>query len=226
VPRLFKPTPSHLFHNNGNGTFTDVAHAMGISGHAHAVGASWGDFDNDGLVDIFVAAYHDNEPEDRLYRNTGKGFVNVITPVINGSDHGVQWADFDRDGALDLSLTDDFSKTVNRHVLLRNTLGVAARRRSLEVMVRDSKGKFAPGAEVRLYDPAGKLLGTQLVNTGDGYNSQSVTPVHFGFAADRPLTAPVTVEVTYITAKGRVQQKQTVKPADFAGKALVITQKP
>lgn len=211
-----------LYHNNGNGTFIDVAQAMGITGHAHAVGATWGDFDNDGLPDIFVAAYHDNEPDDRLYRNTGKGFVNVITPAMNGSDHGAQWADFDHDGDLDLSLTDDFSKTVNHHVLLRNDLGEAARRRSLEVMVRDSKGKFAPGAEVRLYDAAGKLLGTQLVNTGDGYNSQSVTPAHFGVAADQP----VTVEVTYITAKGRVAQKQTVKPADFAGKMLTVTQKP
>ncbi len=213
---------SLLYHNNGNGTFTDVAQAQGITGHGHMVGASWADVDNDGLVDVFVAGYHDNEPDDRLYRNTGKGFVNVITPVMNASDHGVQWADFDQDGDLDLSLTNDFSKSVAVHVLLKNNLGEAARKKSLEVMVRDAKGKFAPGSEVRLYDQTGKILGTRLVNTGDGYNSQSVTPVHFGLAAD----GPVTVEVTYITAKGRVAQKQTVKPADFIGKVLTVTQKP
>ncbi|MHB1206698.1 MAG: CRTAC1 family protein [Rhodospirillaceae bacterium] len=209
-----------LYHNNGDGTFTDVAQKMGITGHGHNVGASWGDFDNDGLIDIFVANYHDNEPDNRFYRNTGKGFANVITPVMNASDHGVQWADFDGDGDLDLSLTDDFSKSVARHTLLRNNLRAAARKKSLEVMVRDAQGKFAPGSEVRLYDKAGKLLGTQLVNTGDGYNSQSVAPAHFGLAASEP----VTVEVTYITAKGRVVQRQeNVQPA---GKIVTITQKP
>ena len=214
---------SLLYHNNGDGTFTDVAQKMGITGHGHMVGASWGDFDNDGLVDVFVGGYHDNEPDDRLYRNTGKGFVNVITPVMNGSDHGVQWADFNHDGALDLSLTDDFSKSVARHTLLKNNLGDTARKRSLEIMVRDAQGKFAPGAEVRLYDKAGKVLGSRLVNTGDGYNSQSVTPVHFGLATDQP----VTVEVTYITGTARVVQRQEgVKPADWAGKVLTVTRKP
>ncbi len=212
-----------LYRSNGNGTFTDVAQKMGITGHGHNVGASWGDFDNDGLLDIFVGAYHDTEATDILYRNTGTGFVNVITPVMNGSDHGVQWADFDQDGDLDLSLTNDFSKAVARHTLLRNNLSDAARKKSLAVMVRDAKGKFAPGAEVRLFDAAGKILGSRLVHTGDGYNSQSVTPVYFGLAAD----GPVTVEVTYITAKGRVTQKQAgVKPAEWAGKTLTVTQKP
>jgi hypothetical protein len=209
-----------LYRSNGDGTFTDAAQKMGIAGHGHNVGASWGDFDNDGFVDIFVADYHDDEPVNRLYRNTGKAFVDVITPVMNGSDHGAQWADFDADGDLDLSLTDAFSKTIARHVLLRNGLGDGARAKSLQVMVRDAKGKYAPGAEVRLFDAAGKLLGTRLVNTGDGYNSQGVTPVHFGLAS----SGPVTVEVTYITAKGRVTQRQDgVRPA---GKVVSLTQKP
>jgi hypothetical protein len=209
-----------LYRSNGNGTFADVASTVGITGHGHNVGASWGDFDNDGLIDIFVADYHDNEPDNRLFRNTGKEFANVITPVMNGSDHGVQWADFDSDGDLDLSLTNAFSAKVARHVLLRNNLGDAARRNFLAVMVRDTKGKFAPGAEVRLFDTSGKLLGTRLVNTGDGYNSQSVSPVYFGLATG----GPVTVEVTYITAKGRVRQREAgVRPG---GKVLTITQAP
>lgn len=209
-----------LYRNNGNATFTNVAPTMGFAGHGHNVGASWGDFDNDGFVDIFVADYHDNEPHNRLFRNTGKTFVDVITPVMNGSDHGVQWADFDGDGDLDLSLTNAFSKTVARHVLLRNELGDAARAKSLQVMVRDAKGTFAPGAEVRVFDKAGKLLGARLVHTGDGYNSQSVSPVHFGL----PSADPVTVEVTYVTGKGRVvQRQQEVRPG---AKVITVTRKP
>ncbi|MCA0200112.1 MAG: CRTAC1 family protein [Proteobacteria bacterium] len=208
-----------LYRGDGKGAFTEVAQKQGITGHGHNVGASWGDFDNDGFVDIFVADYHDDEPVNRLYRNTGNGFVDVITPVMNGSDHGVQWADYDGDGDLDLSLTNAFSKTVARHVLLRNGLDAAARAKSLQVMVRDSKGKYAPGAEVRLFNKAGKLLATRLVNTGDGYNSQSVSPIHFGLASSEP----VTVEVTYITAKGRLTQRETgVQP----GKIVTVKQKP
>jgi hypothetical protein len=209
-----------LYRSDGKGGFTNIAKDMGFAGKGHNVGASWGDFDNDGLLDIFVADYHDNEPHNRFFRNTGKGFVDVITPVMNGSDHGVQWADFDKDGDVDLSLTNAFSKTVARHLLLRNDLPEAARKRSLHVMVRDAKGKFAPGAEVRLFDSAGKLLGARLVNTGDGYNSQSVTPVHFGVAGG----GPVTVEVTYITAKGRVTQREAGVQA--AGQIVTVTQKP
>ncbi len=208
-----------LYRGDGKGAFTDMAQKLGIKGHGHNVGASWGDFDNDGFVDIFVADYHDDEPVNRLYRNTGNGFVDVITPVMNGSDHGVQWADFDGDGDLDLSLTNAFSKSVARHVLLRNGLGEAARKRALQVMVRDTKGKYAPGAEIRLFDKGGKLLAARLVNTGDGYNSQSVTPIHFGLA----LSDPVTVEVTFITARGRVTQREAgVQP----GKIVTVTQKP
>lgn len=208
-----------LYRGDGKGAFANVANEMGFTGKGHNVGASWGDYDNDGLLDIFVADYHDNEPHNFFFRNTGKGFVNVITPVMNGSDHGVQWADFDKDGDIDLSLTNAFSKTAARHMLLRNDLGAAARKTSVQVMVLDAKGRFAPGAEVRLYDGGGKLLGARLVNTGDGYNSFSVMPVHFGIGAD----GPVTVEVTYITAKGRVTQRQTgVQPA---GQVVTIEQK-
>ena len=207
-----------LYRGDGKGGFKDVAQTLGISGHGHNVGASWGDFDNDGLVDIFVADYHDDEPVNRFYRNTGKGFVDVITPVMNASDHGVQWADFDGDGDLDLSLTNAFSKTVARHVLLRNGLSESARKRSLQVMVRDAAGTYAPGAEIRLYDKSGKILGTRLVNTGDGYNSQSVAPIHFGLASSEP----VTVEVTFITSTGRIIQREAgVQP----GKIITIQQK-
>jgi hypothetical protein len=90
----------------------------------------------------------------------------------------------------------------------------------LEVTVLDSKGHWTRfGAEVRLYDAAGKILGTRQVSTGGGYNSQSVIPLHFGLAK----LEPVSVEVTFMSKEGR--KKQTIKnvnPADFYGKTLVI----
>src|SRR5205807_10293665 len=135
----------------------------------------------------------------------------------------VQWADYDHDGALDLTLTDDFSKTASRHALLHNGLGGPRRGSALQVMVLDAQGHATQaGAEVRLYDRGGKLLGTRLVATGDGYNSQGTQPVHFGV----PANQPVTVEVTFLTRSGRVTQKvANVRPADYAGKALVVKEK-
>ena len=56
IPRIFNPRPSWLFHNNGDGTFTDVSRESGIAGH---LGKAWGvvatDINNDGRMDLFVA---------------------------------------------------------------------------------------------------------------------------------------------------------------------------
>jgi hypothetical protein len=88
------------------------------------------------------------------------------------------------------------------------------------VTVLDSKGHWTRfGAEVRLYDASGMILGTRQVSTGGGYNAQSAIPLHFGLAK----LEPVTVEVTFMGKQG--QKKQTIKnvnPADFYGKTLVI----
>src|ERR1700760_2696217 len=63
-----QPT-SHLFHNNHNGTFTDVTAHAGLTGTAWGQGACVGDYDNDGYDDLFVTAYGNN----RLYHNQGNG---------------------------------------------------------------------------------------------------------------------------------------------------------
>ena len=116
-------------------------------------------------------------------------------------------------------MTRGYTKT-GGHFLFRNTLPESVKRRSLEITVLDSKGHWTRfGAEVRLYDASGRILGTRQVSTGGGYNSQSVIPLHFGLAK----LEPVTVEVTFMSKQGR--RKQTIKnvnPASFYGKTLVI----
>jgi hypothetical protein len=96
----------------------------------------------------------------------------------------------------------------------------AAKRRSLEITVLDGNGHWTRfGAEVRLFDVSGKILGTRQVSTGGGYNSQSAIPLHFGL----PKLAPVTVEATFMSQHG--QKKQTIRnvdPASYYGKTLVI----
>jgi hypothetical protein len=156
-----------------------------------------------------------------LFMNRQGRFEDVLKDdnPLRAADHGVQWADFDRDGDLDLSLTDDFPEA-GRHPLFRNDLPEKIARRSLQVQILDREGRATQaGAEVRLYGTDGKLLGTRLVPTGDGYGSQSVMPVHFGLAH----TGLVTVEATFLTREGRKQKHlEGVDPRKWTGKALVV----
>ncbi len=215
-----------LYRNKGDGRFENVAPHLGLAEDNHAVGAAWGDFDNDGWLDLFVTAYSgksgQQQPADRLYRNLGgKGFVNILPAgsALDVADHGVQWIDYDRDGALDLSVTRGYTAT-GGHFLFHNDLGKAAARRSLAVRVLDKAGRFTRiGAEVRLYDAAGKILATRQISTGEGYNSQGTQPVHFGLTS----SAPVTVEVTYMGTAGRKTQRVvTVRPRRYSGGELVL----
>lgn len=218
-----------LYRNKGDGRFEDVASHLGLAEENHAVGAAWGDFDNDGWLDLFVTAYTgksgQQQPANRLYRNLGgKGFVNTLPPgaVLDVADHGVQWIDYDRDGTLDLSLTRGYTDT-GGHFLFHNDLDKTAARRSLTVRILDKAGRFTRmGAEVRLYDPSGKILATRQVSTGEGYNSQGTQPLHFGLAA----LAPVTVEVTFMDKAGRTTQRLgPVRPERYTGRDLVIRQR-
>jgi len=92
-----------LYHNNGNGTFTDVTSRAGLDVELYGMGVAVGDYDNDGFPDILVTCVGQN----RLFHNTGKG---TFTDVTNASGLGKRsafstsalWFDYDRDGLLDL----------------------------------------------------------------------------------------------------------------------------
>jgi hypothetical protein len=106
--------------------------------------------------------------------------------------------------------------------VFRNALPDDAKRRSLSVLVLDRHGHHTRfGAEVRLFDQAGRIIASRQVATGGGYNTQSAVPVHFGLAK----IDPVSVEVTFMSKAGREKQTlKNVRPADYAGKSLVIRQ--
>jgi hypothetical protein len=225
---IFAPNYGHnlLYRNNNDGTFSEVGKALGVGIENHAVGADWGDIDNDGDLDLSVISYEGavgaQTPLNALFRNDGAaGFVNVLTKEspLNAADHGVQFVDYDNDGAIDLSVTDGYGPK-GGHFVFRNQLPDAAKKRSLSVLVLDAKGHHTRfGAEVRLFDKAGRVLATRQVVTGGGYNSQRAAPVHFGLAS----LQPVRVEVTFMSKAGRRKQSvNNVNPADYYGKQVVI----
>ncbi len=95
-----------LYRNDGDGGFTNVAQAAGVNDkRSRGHGAGWGDYDNDGDLDLFVANYGDS----KLFRNLGDGtFVDVTgqarvgDPDASYRTTGVAWGDYNRDGCLDL----------------------------------------------------------------------------------------------------------------------------
>jgi hypothetical protein len=99
---------NRLFRNNGDGTFLDVTQKAGVRGRGYNLGVVIGDYDNDGLADIFVAGLRENI----LYRNNGDGTFADVTAKAGlakpDPQYGTLWAvsaawlDYDRDGWLDL----------------------------------------------------------------------------------------------------------------------------
>jgi hypothetical protein len=96
-----------LYHNNRDGTFTDVTQRAGVAGRAPGVyktGAAVGDFDNDGYLDLYVTAFGPNT----LYRNNHDGTFSDVTAAAGVAGDPAEWStstgffDYDRDGYLDL----------------------------------------------------------------------------------------------------------------------------
>jgi enediyne biosynthesis protein E4 len=112
-PRGLKGSPDTLYHNNGNGTFTEVSKAAGVDDAQKFFGltAIWCDFNNDGLLDLFVA--NDGEP-NYLYRNDGNGhFTDValdagVAVNLDGSEQanmGVALGDYEHKGLFSLVIS-------------------------------------------------------------------------------------------------------------------------
>ncbi len=123
-PLNFAPLASVLYHNNRNGTFTDISQAAGIAAHkGNGLGVVIGDYDDDGWPDIAVA--NDSMP-NFLYHNEGRGVfkeVGLVAGIAVAADGnpragmGIDLADYDGDGRLDLFVT---NHELEAHTLFRN----------------------------------------------------------------------------------------------------------
>jgi len=177
-PDLFfvngKPGASNaLYHNNKDGTFTDVSQKAGVAGNLtkqYRTGVAVGDYDNDGHLDIYVTAFGPNT----LYHNNGDGTFSDVTSKAGVAGGATEWStstgfiDFDRDGDLDLYVmnyldyrTDDnpycgFRKEGYRMYCNPTTFdGVADR-----LFRNNGDGTFSDvSREAGIANPAGKGLG-------------------------------------------------------------------
>jgi hypothetical protein len=105
APRGRKSTPA-LYHNNQNGTFSDITSGSGLDIEIYGMGVAVADYDNDGLPDIYITAIEG----DHLFHNLGHGkFKDVtLTSGIKNASFGTSaaWFDYDKDGLPDLIVAD------------------------------------------------------------------------------------------------------------------------
>jgi hypothetical protein len=101
-----------FFQNNGDGTFTRVTEGVVATDVENSTGVSWGDYDNDGDFDLFIANW--GRENNSLYQNDGGGTFSKITmgSIVNSGGHSVAgaWGDADNDGDLDLFVTNDWDE--------------------------------------------------------------------------------------------------------------------
>ncbi|MEL6852459.1 MAG: CRTAC1 family protein, partial [Bacteroidota bacterium] len=110
---LFVPNGNNqnnsLYHNDGNGKFTKLTTGEIVNDGGNSGGSAWGDFDNDGDLDLYVT--NASNQANFFYINNGDGSFSKNTSAIIATDlghsHGSEWADIDNDGDLDLFVTND-----------------------------------------------------------------------------------------------------------------------
>jgi enediyne biosynthesis protein E4 len=98
-----KHSTPKLYHNNHDGTFTDVTHKAGLDVEMFGMGVAVGDYDNDGYDDLFVTAYG----QSHLFHNNGNGTFTDVTQKVGllgpkEFSASAAWVDYDKDGLLDL----------------------------------------------------------------------------------------------------------------------------
>jgi len=173
------PTTPKLYHNNHDGTFTDVTHKAGLDVPMFGLGVAVGDYDNDGFDDLFITALG----QSHLFHNNGNGTFTDVTKSAglwgpNEFSTSAAWVDYDRDGKLDLVVANYVQWTVQTDLYC--TLdGVhksyctpeSYKGTSVRLWHNLGGGKFEDVTQkAGLGDPTSKSLGIAIIDyKGDGW---------------------------------------------------------
>jgi hypothetical protein len=168
---------AQLYHNNGNGTFTDVTSGSGLDVPLYGMGGAAADYDNDGLVDVFITAVGGN----RLFHNEGHGRFTDVTRRAGLADAGFStsalWFDYDSDGKLDLFVARyvDWSIDTDLYCTLDGKAKSyctpeSYKGQSASLYRNRGDGTFADVTRAAgLFDPTSKALGVAMLDfDGDG----------------------------------------------------------
>ena len=198
---------ARLYRNNGDGTFTDVTAQTGLLSSANTYGAVWGDYDNDGYLDLFVTNSGDNDlgpgNNNFLYHNNGDGTftdraaAEGVELEDNTSTHkGAAWTDYDNDGFLDLIVKDgvggesgDSPNVLGLHRLFRN---VGNGNHYIKVTLTGVQSNLRGIGARATATYAGGIAFRENNGGGGGENaSQGSEPLHFGIGSATTATVEV-----------------------------------
>ena len=128
----------NLYRNDGTGSFTKLATGPHLNDGGKTMSSSWGDYDNDGLQDLYLA---NDQGNDGLFHNDGNEiFTKVTNSVVatsGGNSFGSQWADVDNDADLDLFVTNSFWGGLWKNFLFLNQGGGVFVRDTAEICSKD-----------------------------------------------------------------------------------------
>jgi hypothetical protein len=175
-----------LFHNNGDGTFTQITSGSPAMENGNSRTAVWGDYDNDGFEDLYITNLHDEN--NFLYKNNGDGgFTHVTeseTALLGGYSVSSVWADFDNDGYLDLFVANSGGNANSLFMNNQDGTFMSVSGQSLVTDLDDSRG-----CAVADFDNDGDV-DIFIANSGDGENNSLYKNDEFGVFS-KVTTGPV-----------------------------------
>lgn len=194
-----------LYQNNGDGSFTAITEGDLVSDGGFSAGADWGDIDNDGDLDVYVAnAFADRAVKNFFYLNNGDGTFTKVDnelTIASGWTYGVSFGDYDRDGYLDLAMAKCLGATEN-NALFRNLGGSGGDAKSWVVIKPEgsseadglSSNRSAIGAVVRVQATINGevVVQSRRIEGQNGYCGQNLE-AHFGLG-DAQIIDEVVIE--------------------------------
>lgn len=204
-----------LYRNNGDGTYTNVAPALGLADSHSSWSSAWGDYDNDGDMDLFIGS--SGSPSHKLLRNDDGAFTNIT--VGSGLDTytatSIEWTchDFNNDGWVDIlgagamlmnngdmTFTPNYDTPMNGpigdlnndgflDIVYGNTLYLNSGNTNKYLVVRlqgTTSNRNGIGARVVVESPSFTQI--RDVKSGDGFKYASTLNAHFGLGADATVS--------------------------------------